>query len=241
MIFAAGLGTRLRPLTNDRPKALVEVHGKTLLQHAIEHLKSFGITTIVINIHYFGQTVLDFLAEQQNFGCELIISDERTALLETGGGLKKAAQHLVGEEAIILYNVDILSNIDLNKMLHYHQQQQALATLATRTRDSSRYLLFNKELILCGWQNIKTGVVKDVRTATSTTGYAFSGIQIISPKFLNLITQEGKFSIMTTYLDLAKQHKIVAYPHDEDYWFDVGTTQKLAKATDFLAQNNSIS
>lgn len=237
MIFAAGLGTRLRPLTNDRPKALVKVHGKTLLQHAIEHLKRFGITTIVINIHHFGQTVLDLLEQHQSFGCKLIISDERDALLETGGGLKKAARHFEGEKAIIAYNVDILSNINLNKMLNYHNKQQALATLATRNRESSRYLLFNSEQFMCGWTNTKTNEIKQVREATSTNSYAFSGIHIINPKLFNFITQEGKFSIITTYLDLARKHKIVAYSHDSDYWFDVGKPERLQEAIDFLSSN----
>lgn len=234
MIFAAGLGTRLRPLTNDRPKALVEVHGKTLLQHAIEHLKQFGITSIVVNIHHFGEKVLAVLDQHQNFGCEIIISDERSELLETGGGLKKAAAYFNNENAIVVYNVDVLSNIDLQKMLLYHQQHQALATLATRNRISSRYLLFNEQQELCGWTNTKTKEIKNVRAAKKTNHYAFSGIHIIDPKLLPLIQQEGKFSITTTYLDLATQHKIIAYPHDKDYWFDVGKPENLAKAVRFL-------
>lgn len=235
MIFAAGLGTRLRPLTNDRPKALVEVHGKTLLQHAIEHLKSFGITNIVINIHHFGQKVLDLLEKHQNFGCELTVSDERDVLLETGGGLKKAAQYFKKESAVLVYNVDVLSNINLEKMLKYHYQHQALATLATRNRQSSRYLLFDKNQTLCGWTNTKTNEVKRMRSTPITHHYAFSGIHIINPQLLNLMTQEGKFSIITTYLNLASEHKIIAYPHDSDYWFDVGKPERLHAAIDFLS------
>lgn len=235
MIFAAGLGTRLRPLTNDRPKALVEVHGKTLLQHAIEHLKSFGITDIVVNIHHFGEKVLEVLTQHQNFDCNIIISDERAALLETGGGLKKAAPHFKEEATVVVYNVDVLSNINLHNMLDYHNQHQALATLATRKRESSRYLLFNENQTLCGWTNTKTNELKKVREATITNRYAFSGIHIIHPKLLTLMTQDGKFSITTTYLALANQHKIVAYPHDKDYWFDVGKPERLDAATQFLA------
>lgn len=234
MIFAAGLGTRLRPLTNDRPKALVELHGKTLLQHAIEHLKSFGIRDIVVNIHHFGAKVLEVLANNQNFGCNIIISDERAMLLETGGGLLKAQEHFKGEEALVVYNVDVLSNIDLLEMLHYHQQNNALATLATRSRESSRYLLFNEQLELCGWTNTKTKAVKHVRPAKNRQQYAFSGIHIIHPKLLSLITQKGKFSITDTYLELAEQHKIIAYPHDQDYWFDVGKPERLEAASVFL-------
>lgn len=235
MIFAAGLGTRLRPLTNDRPKALVEVLGKTLLQHAIEHLKSFGITDIVVNIHHFGARVLEVLEQHQNFGCNIIISDERTALLETGGGLLKAKAHFEGEEAIVIYNVDVLSNIDVLKMLDYHKKNKALATLATRSRESSRYLLFNEQQQLCGWTNTKTKAIRHVRPAKNRQQYAFSGIHIINPLLLDLITQEGKFSITDTYLDLASQHNIIAYPHDQDYWFDVGKPERLAAASKFLS------
>jgi NDP-sugar pyrophosphorylase family protein len=235
MIFAAGLGTRLRPLTNDRPKALVEVLGKTLLQHAIEHLKRFGITDIVINIHHFGERVLEVLESNQNFGCNIIISDERAALLETGGGLLNAKAHFEGEGALVIYNVDVLSNIDLLEMRQYHQENKALATLATRSRESSRYLLFNEHQELCGWTNTKTKAIRHVRPANSIQQYAFSGIHIIKPALLELITQEGKFSITDTYLDLAAQHKIIAYPHDQDYWFDVGKPERLAAATTFLS------
>jgi NDP-sugar pyrophosphorylase family protein len=234
MIFAAGLGTRLRPLTDDRPKALVEVHGKTLLQHAIEHLKSFEIIDIVVNIHHFGAKVLEVLADNQNFGCNIIISDERAMLLETGGGLLKAKKYFEGEEAIVIYNVDVLSNINLLEMLHYHKKNKALATLATRSRESSRYLLFNEQQELCGWTNTKTKAIKHVRPAKTIQQYAFSGIHIIDPFLLELITQKGKFSITDTYLELAAQHKIIAYPHDQDYWFDVGKPERLKAASIFL-------
>jgi MurNAc alpha-1-phosphate uridylyltransferase len=239
MIFAAGLGTRLRPLTNDRPKALVEVNEKTLLQHAIEHLNNFGITTIIVNIHHFGKRILEVLEANQNFGCNIIISDERDALLETGGGLKKAAPLLQGGAPFVVYNVDVLSNINLDKMLDYHNKNGALATLATRNRKTSRYLLFNEQEELCGWKNINTKEIKSVREAQSTHNYAFSGIHIIDPKLLNLITEKGKFSITNTYLDLAKEHKIMAYLHDEDYWFDVGKHEQLNKAELFLANLNN--
>ncbi|CAA6826947.1 MAG: Nucleotidyltransferase-like protein [uncultured Aureispira sp.] len=237
MIFAAGLGTRLRPLTDDRPKALVEVLGKTLLQHAIEHLKRFGITDIVVNIHHFGDKVLDVLEQHQNFACNIIISDERAVLLETGGGLLKAKAHFKGEEALVIYNVDVLSNIDLVKMHRYHQAHQALATLATRSRESSRYLLFNEQQELCGWTNTNTKAIRHVRPANSIQQYAFSGIHIINPALLDFITQEGKFSITETYLDLASEHKIIAYPHDQDYWFDVGKPERLAAAASFIEKN----
>lgn len=234
MLFAAGLGTRLRPLTNDRPKALVEVQGKTLLQHAIEHLKQFGIKTMVVNIHHFGEKVLQELEQHQNFGCDIIISDERDELLETGGGLLKAAAHFQGNEPFVVYNVDVLSNIDLHQMLAYHQQHQALATLATRQRESSRYLLFNEQQVLCGWTNVKTQELKMMRSTAQTNSLAFSGIHILQPQLLDLMQQTGKFSITTTYLNLAAEHKIMAYLHDDDYWFDVGKPERLDAAKAFL-------
>ena len=173
MLFAAGLGSRLYPLTSDKPKALVEIMGKTLLQHSIEHLKQFGIKTIVVNIHHFGEQVLNLLDANNNFNCNIIISDERDGLLETGGGLKKASEHLSGSESIVLYNVDVISNINLNKLKHYHENNSALATLATRQRRSSRYLLFDDQQQLCGWTNTKTADVKISRESTALTQYAF--------------------------------------------------------------------
>ncbi len=234
MIFAAGLGTRLKEYTADRPKALVKVKGKTLLQHCIEHLKGFGVNTIVINIHHFADKVLKELSKHNNFGCEIIISDEREQLLETGGGLMKAARHLRGNEPLLVFNVDVLSNVDLNKMLEYHMNKAALATLATRRRVSSRYLLFDSGQQLCGWTNTKTEEVKMSRTGRETQQFAFSGIQILSPEIFDLIEEKGKFSITDSYLNLAREHKIIAYPHDEDYWFDVGSPQKLQAVEHFL-------
>lgn len=237
MLFAAGLGTRLAPLTNDRPKALVEINGKTLLEHTISHLKKFGIIDIVVNIHHFGEKVLEVLEQHQNFDCNIIISDERNALLETGGGLKKAADFLRGDLPIVLYNVDVLSNIDLKKMIKHHLRHQALATLATRKRPSSRNLIFNEKLELCGWSDAKKNEKKIVRLVEKTQDLAFSGIHVISPQLLDLIQKEGKFSITDTYLDLAGNQKIIAYPHDEDYWFDVGKPEKLEEAKRFLMDN----
>ena len=238
MLFSAGLGTRLRPLTNDRPKALVEIQdGVTLLHHNIKYLLSFGIDTIVVNIDHFGEKILEELERYQNFGANIIISDERDAVLETGGGLQKAKAHLEDAEAVLLFNVDIISNINLNELLAYHQEKNALATLACRSRESSRYLLFDNNYRLGGWQNNKTGEQKIKRPdLLLNKTLAFSGIHIISPKFLDLLTEEGKYSITNTYLDLAKTQAILAYLHDDDYWFDVGNLEKLHRAKAFLNQ-----
>lgn len=234
-IFAAGLGSRLRPLTNDRPKALVEVAGKTLLQHAITYLQQQGIRDLVVNIHHFGALVLEHLAKNDNFGSQIQISDERGALLETGGALVKAAPLLAGTEPIVLYNVDVLTNLDLKPMLQAHQAQNALATLAIRKRASSRYLLFDAQKRLSGWQNTKTGEKRVERPQPNLQPYAFSGVHIINPTLLEwLPKQAGKFSITPAYLDLAAQHALLGYAHDQDYWFDVGKPERLEAATSFL-------
>ncbi len=235
LLFAAGLGTRLRPLTNDRPKALVEVDQKTLLQHAIEYLQRQGIDEVVLNIHHFGELVLDFLATNNNFGSRIQISDERGKLLETGGALVKAAPLLAGDTPIVLYNVDVLTNLDLRPMLDYHHAQQATATLAIRQRKSSRYLLFDEEKRLSGWTNVSTKERRVQRKADNLQPYAFSGIHIIAPVLLRLLpAPKGAFSIIETYLELAASERLMGYVHDQDYWFDVGKPERLAEATIFI-------
>lgn len=236
MLFAAGLGTRLRPLTNDKPKALVEIQkGVTLLEYNLRYLQSFGINTVVVNIHHFGEKVLEKLAKHNNFGSQILISDERDQVLETGGGLQKAAPFFEGEKDILLYNVDVVSNIDLHQMLDYHQQQGGLATLACRQRTSSRYLLFEGQQ-LCGWQNTKTGEIINPLGKSNYTPLAFSGIHIIQQDLLAMLTQGGCYSITPTYLELmAKGQKIVAYQHDQDAWFDVGKPEKLSVARQFCS------
>ncbi len=231
MILAAGLGTRLRPLTNDKPKALVEVHGKTLLEIAISRLSKAGFHEIVINVHHFADQIIDFIESKDRFGIQLTISDERDKLLETGGGIKKAAPFLNGDKAFLVCNVDIISDIDLSEMYHSHLRSGALATLAVRQRETSRYLLFNHHNNLSGWKNTKTEESIIVRNSQKKfKELAFSGIHIIQPSIFRYMNQEGKFSIIETYLDLAKKHKIKAYSHNEGYWLDVGKPEQLEKA-----------
>lgn len=238
MLFAAGLGTRLRPLTNDKPKALVELNGKTLLERAILYLKSFGIDKLVINIHHFGDKVLDFLAANNNFGCTIYISDERGELLETGGGLQKAAP-LLGQQPFVVYNTDVITNLDIKAMYQAHLKEDALVTLAVRERETSRYLLFTGSGQLCGWRNKQTGELKlSKATKSIPKEYAFSGIHVISPKLFDLMEQKGKFSITTTYLRLAETERILAYPHQTDYWFDLGKPERLEEASIFLTNLN---
>lgn len=233
MIFAAGLGTRLRPLTNDRPKAMVEVNGRTLLEMNIRKLVQFGFTDIVVNVHHFADMVIDFL-ESNDFGANILISDERDELLETGGGLQKAVQLLEGDDFLV-HNVDILTDLDLNALYNFHKRHNALATLATRQRSTSRYLLFDENHVLHGWTNVKAGVVRQKRATESDLFFrAFSGIHVISPEIFSLFTRKGKFSIIDTYLDCAKTHLIQEFPHDDDNWLDVGKHESLREAERFF-------
>ena len=238
MIFAAGLGSRLKAITVNKPKALVEVSGKPLLEYAIMYLKSFGISEVVINVHHFADQIIGFLQEKKNFGIDIRISDERDFLLDTGGGLKKAASLFSGSESIILYNVDIFSNLDLNHLLSYHMQEKALATLVVRKRKTTRYLLFDKQLQLAGWKDLRSGEIKISRLESidGAEEFAFSGIHIINPEIFNLITEEGKFSIIDLYLRLAQNKTIKAFVDDSKMWLDLGKPQQLAEA-EILMEN----
>lgn len=236
MIFAAGLGTRLAPLTHDRPKALVELGGKTLLQRTVDKLFDAGVRRFVINIHHFPQLMHKAIEEMEKPGAEFIISDETDTLLDTGGGLLKAAHHLQNGKPFIVHNVDVLSDIDFSQILAHHQQQGALATLAVSQRNTARYFLWDNNR-LCGWTNVQTGEVKQCYPVVSPpVRLAFSGIHIIDPEIFNLISEAGIFSINQVYLRLAKDHLIAAYTHDATFWADLGTTEKLARAAQLLEQ-----
>lgn len=232
LLFAAGLGTRLKEHTQDKPKALVNLAGKPLLQHAIEHLKKQGITDITINVFHFADQVISFLEENNYFGIDIHISDERDQLLDTGGGLKKAGTFLKGGEPILIYNVDVISNLDLNVLLKYHQGQKSLATLVVRQRETSRYLMFDHNLQLAGWKNFSNGETRISRPElfANAQPLAFSGIHIIQPELLDLITEEGKFPIMDLYLRLAKDHSIKAFIDPSDLWMDLGKPEQLLAA-----------
>lgn len=233
MIFAAGLGTRLRPLTNDQPKALVEVDGMPLLEIAIRRLKHFGCRDIVINIHHFGELILQFLEDRQYFDINIMVSDERDLLLNTGGGLKKARPFL--EEApFLVYNTDIITNMDLRAFYEQHKTKSSIATLATRDRSTSRYLLFNKAHRLVGWTNVKTGELKLPVASTDYRQRAFSGIHVLSPKIFDFMPEEEVFSIIDVYLNIAANQLILEYPHDEDQWIDVGKIPELERASQFF-------
>lgn len=229
MVFAAGLGTRLRPYTNDRPKALVTVNGMSLLEIQIRRLARFGAQRIVVNVHHFADLVEAEVEQLRGIGPELCISDERDFLLETGGGLKKAAELLQGSSPILVVNVDILTTLDLHRLVQELERKDALAAMAVRDRETSRYLVWDQDLKLCGWENRKTGATRG-QIPVNAQSLAFSGIHAIRPEFLDLMAQKGKFSIIDTYLDLAPQHHIIGLRHDEDLWLDVGKPHNLELA-----------
>ena len=237
MVLAAGLGTRLRPLTNDRPKALVDVGGKTLLELTLTKLRSFGIHDVIINVHHFADMVLDYLRAHKNFGMRIAISRE-DVLLDTGGGLKKAAWFFLedhSEEPFFLHNVDVHSTIDLARMVEFHRTQQALVTLAVQDRSTSRYLLFDSQMQLCGRRAGSDGKPELVRAASQFQALAFSGIHVISPHLLPMLNEDGAFSIITSYLRLSGAgESIQAFRADEYSWRDMGTPENIARATEEL-------
>lgn len=226
MIFAAGLGTRLKTLTEHKPKALVECNGHTLLEYAIRNLKHSGFDEIIINVHHFSEQIISYI-QSNDFGVSITISNESDELLDTGGGLLKAKDFFIGNEPFLVCNVDILCTIDFKKMIDYHTKHNALATLAVSSRNTSRYLLFDENNQLCAWENRKTQEQKIVRQREHYTPLAFSGIQIISPKIFDYITESGKFAIMDLYLRLAANQPIIAYDHTGDFWLDVGKFEEF--------------
>ena len=227
MILAAGLGTRLKPFTDKHPKALAVVNNKTLLQRNIEYLQLFGITEVAVNVHHFADQIISAVEKNNGWGSRIFISDETNEVLETGGGLKKAADFFKNEkEPFVLMNADILTDLDLAKMKADHDTNKPLATLAVRDRTTSRYLLFDKTNTLCGWLNEKTGE----RKGMPGTKKAFSGIHIISPEIFPLITEEGKFSMIDLYLRLANSHSIKGFDHSETKFTDVGKPESVLLA-----------
>jgi NDP-sugar pyrophosphorylase family protein len=246
MILAAGLGTRLRPLTGDRPKALVEINGRTLLEIALSRLRNFGVREVIVNVHNFADMIVAYLKANDNFGMTIELSRE-DVLLDTGGGLKKAAHFFVENPThpngpFIVHNVDVLSAIDLHRMVQFHNENQALATLAVKQRTSSRYLLFDGRLQLCGRQVGSGGgseLVRpsEIRSSQQSHPLAFCGIHVISPRLLAMMSEDGAFSIVTSYLRLAAQgEKILAFRADEYYWRDLGTPESVAQAANDLQQ-----
>lgn len=236
-IFAAGLGTRLKPLTDTMPKALVPVVGKPLLEHLILKMKRAGFDEIVVNVHHFAAQIIDFLAQNQNFGLRIHISDERGALLETGGGIKHAAHFFQTNEPILVHNVDILSNVDLTHLYNVHEAD-ALATLLVSERQSSRYLLFGEQMQLMGWTNVQTSAVKTPYEALNLAAcqpFAFSGIHVVSPHIFEKMEEwTGAFSIIDFYLAMAKQERIAGMLQHDLRLIDVGKVDALQQAEQFF-------
>lgn len=211
---------------------MVLVAGKPLLQHAIEKLVMHQISDITINVYHFADQIISFLNDHPFPGVQIHLSDEREELLDTGGGLKKAACFLRGEEPILIYNVDVISNLDLTSLEHYHLTSGSLATLVVRQRETSRYLMFDEQMQLAGWKNFSNGETKISRQDLfdSSLPYAFSGIQVVQPEIFNLISEEGKFPIMDLYLRLAKTQKIHGYVDNSSIWMDLGKPEQLVLA-----------
>jgi NDP-sugar pyrophosphorylase family protein len=234
MIFAAGLGTRLRPLTNDRPKALVEVKGVTLLEITIRRLIQFGVREIIVNTHHFADKIADFLAAKNNFGIRIEISHEVERPLETGGGLKKARWFFDDAAPFLICNADILSNIDLRKMYDAHLNNNAIATYAIQKRDTSRYMLHNTEGSLCGWMNVKTKTVRIGRASTDLGMYSFSCFHVVSPRIFETTPTDDFFTIIDWYLSICSQYNIVGWRHDDDIWCDIGKPETLIEAAEIV-------
>ena len=233
MIFAAGLGTRLKPFTDNHPKALAVVNEKPLLQRNIEYLKSFGIEEIVINVHHFADQIIEFLEENNYFGIEITISDETDQVLETGGGLVKAKANF--EEDFLVMNVDILTDLNLADFIKAHQENKALVTLAVSDRNSSRKLFFNKQNELKGWRNLKTEEeIKAIDSLDNCKDLAFSGIHVISPSLFDKITEKGKFSIMKVYMDLMQTESIIGFDHSGGILIDVGRPESVLEAENYF-------
>lgn len=240
MVLAAGLGTRLRPLTDRRPKALVEVGDRTLLEITLARLREFGIREVIVNVHHFADMIVEYLKANDNFGMRIEVSREEV-LLDTGGGVKKAGWFFLQgslDEPFLLHNVDVISSIDLRRMTKLHAEHRALATLAVQERETSRYLLFDDQLQLCGRRAGWEQEAEIVRASAPTQALGFCGIHVISPRLLGKMSEDGVFAIVPAYLRLAGEgEKILAFRADEYYWRDLGRPEHVQQAAEDLKQN----
>ncbi len=239
MILAAGLGTRLLPLTEGRPKALIEINGLPLIEILLRKLEKSGFSQVIINMHHHADQIRKYILDHPHPGMEIKFSDETDELLETGGGILKAAWFLEGNEPFLVHNVDIISRIDFSEIMHYHNRQKSLVTIAVSKRDTFRYLLFDKDNRLQGWKNMNTGEVKPAGLDSSNLiPLAFSGIHVIEPAIFPLLTEKGRFSIIDAYIRLAGSWPISGFIHEGTGWFDLGKKEQLAVANKFLAEHN---
>ncbi len=235
MIFAAGLGTRFKPWTDHHPKALAPVNGKSLLQRNIEYLQRYGITEVVVNVHHFADQIEEAVHKAGGWGSNIHISDERNQVLETGGGLLKAAPLLEGPEPFVTINADILTDLDLYQLLQYHRSQEALISFGVTNRKTSRNFLFDQEHRLCGWTNTQTGEKRISIEKTLLQPLAYSCVVVFEPRVFSLIRQEGKFSLVDVYLDLARENRIMGFDHSGDRLVDVGKPESIAMAEALFA------
>jgi NDP-sugar pyrophosphorylase family protein len=231
MIFAAGLGTRFKPWTDKHPKALAVVNGKSLLQYTVEYLQQYGIRKVVVNVHHFADQVIDAIKKNNGWGSEITISNEEDEVLETGGGLLKAKDLLKGQRFITV-NVDILTDLNIDKFIHHHLLTNSFISLAIAERKTSRFLLFDENNRLCGWRNIKNDAIveKIAMPAQSYFQKAYSGIAIFEPGVFEHISLKGKFSLIDVYLRLAQTKIISGFDHTGDKWVDVGRPESVADA-----------
>lgn len=238
--MAAGLGSRLRPLTDNIPKALMEVGGKTMLERTILQLKQHGFDELIINLHHFPEKIKNHLESHDFFGADIRFSEEKDELLDTGGGLKQAAWFFTNSHnPFLIHNVDILSNLNLHNLYNFHQKQNALATLVVQKRPTSRYLLFDEQNRLYGWENTKTGKKVVIKNNKTLKKLAFNGIHVINTSIFNHMPGRNVFSIMDIYLKAAKEENILAYIDSESHWFDIGNPENLEKARNFISDNES--
>ena len=230
IIFSAGLGTRFKPWTDNHPKALALVNGKSLLQLNIEYLQRFNITDVVVNVHHFPEQIIAAITANNGWGSHVVISDESNEVLETGGGLLKAKHLLEGDDEFVSVNVDVLTDLDLNKLLEFHHKHKPLVSFGVTERKTSRNVLLDENYRMCGWKNNSTGEEKIVIPGRHLKPFAYSCVVIYQQAIFGLIKQRGKFSIMDTYLDLAADHLIMGYDHSGDKWVDVGKPESVAVA-----------
>jgi len=235
MIFAAGLGTRFKPWTDTHPKALAPVNGKSLLQRNIEYLQKYGITEVVVNVHHFADQIIDAVQQNKGWGSKILISDETNEVLETGGGLLKARNLLEGDEPFVAINADILTDLSLKRLIDYHKDYKPLVSFGVTNRKTSRYFLFDEYDRLCGWRNKKTEEEIIAISKNKLVERAYSCVVVFEPRIFSLIPQRGKFSIVETYLSLAKDHLILGYDHTGDKFADVGKPESIAAAEAMFA------
>ncbi len=233
LIFAAGKGTRLKPFTDSHPKALALVNDVPLLERNIKYLQNFGVTEFVINVHHFGEQIVEFLEKNNHFGAKIDVSDEKDELLETGGGLLFAQKYLENEENFLIMNADILTDLNIHELVKFHETHLPLATLAVSDRNSSRKLFFNSEMVLKGWMNKNSGETKMAEFNNNFKELAFSGIHCINSSIFDKIKRRGKFSIMEEYLDLMFENNILGFQH-EARLIDVGRPESVIEAEKYF-------